>query len=99
MAENSTFPFSTVEYTEWETIGDRITRRKRITKSRRDDWTWEYRIQRNIDGELFTAMTEILPEILDAAPLDVINQIIRDGFAGCLVDAIRERDGDWVTSK
>ncbi len=99
MTENSTFPFSAVEYTEWETIGDRITRRKRILKSRPDDWTWEYRIQRNIDGELFAAVIDLVPEMLDAVPLDVLNQILRDGFAGCLVDAIQKRDGDWITSK
>jgi hypothetical protein len=86
-------------WNEWETTGDRITRRKRIRKSRPADWTWEYRIQRDIDGELFTAMVDLLPEIIETAPLDILNQIIRDGFAGCLADAIQKRDGDWITSK
>jgi hypothetical protein len=99
MDEDSSSHFSTVEYGEWEAVGDRITRRRVTDKRIKQQWHWQYRIQRKIDDEIFTGVVDLLPEILDVVPLDVLNQILRDSFVRCFVDAIRQRDGDWVTSK
>lgn len=97
MAENSS-PFSTVEYGEWETVGDRVTRRKRMQERFPELFIWEYRIEREFEGEIIQANGEFPPEMLADCPLETFNEILRTQFAYALTDVLKRREGEWVTS-
>lgn len=94
MTENS-FSISGFKAGEWETVADRIKRRP----FKRSDviWHYEYSITRNYEGEEFTARCELPPEIIDDADIDTLNQILRNAFFGSMDDAVKRREGNWVT--
>jgi hypothetical protein len=89
MSEDSSSHFLTVEYGEWETVGDRITRR-RVTHKRTEQWHWQYRIERNYQGQVLTAYVDVIPEIVSDPK--VCARYLRDRFLECMASHSEEID-------
>jgi hypothetical protein len=86
------------EYGGWESVKDRIRRRKMKMPYFPDFDRWEYEITGEWNGEQFTGVIVILFEMIRQVSPEEINRYVRGEFFHFLSREVGKREGDWVTS-